>query len=115
VSGSNLCGVANVSSCTTEINYLTFDFLGRYLFSMGTFRPWLGGGVSLLYPFSKDSNALSSESIAVTNVITLAGGADFVLSPRMHIPVMLDYSLFPKSDEVEASWLAFRVGIAVPF
>ena len=113
--GPSACGVANNEACTASIYYLSFDFLARYVLGKGNFRPWAGGGVGLLFPASKESTALDSSSISRTNVIILGGGIDWFMSPRLMIPISVEYGLLPKSDEVEASWIAVRAGFAVPF
>ncbi len=114
-SGSAICGVNNAETCNADIYYLSFDFLGRYVFSRGNIRPWLGGGIGLLFPASKKATALDSSSISTTNVMIFGGGVDWFTSPRMYVPISLEYGLLPKSDEVEATWIALRAGIAVPF
>lgn len=115
VSGAAVCGTNNAETCNADLYYLSVDFLARYLFSMGTARPWVGGGIGLLFPMSKKATALQASSISTTNVMVVAGGLDWFVSPRMYIPISLEYGLLPKSDEVEATWLALRAGFAVPF
>ena len=115
VSGPAKCGAANNEVCTADLYYLSFDFIGRYVFSEGKIRPWAGGGIGLLFPISKKATALESSSISTTNVIVIAGGLDWFISPTMYIPVSIEYGLLPKSDEVEATWIALRAGLAVPF
>jgi hypothetical protein len=115
VSGSSICGVNNAETCNADLYYLSFDFLGRYVFSNGNIRPWAGGGIGLLFPVSKKATALQASSISTTNVMMFAGGVDWFISPRMYIPISIEYGLLPKSDEVEASWIEFRAGMAVPF
>nr|HMN70175.1 hypothetical protein [Bdellovibrionales bacterium] len=66
VSGDAKCGDGNAQSCTANIWYLSFDFIGRYVFSTGNFRPWLGGGLGLLFPASKDAKAIDPKSIGTT-------------------------------------------------
>lgn len=114
-SGDAKCGPSNSDTCNAKLMYLTFDFLGRYVFGQGSFRPWVGGGMGLLFPASKDATALDPASISTTNVIVFAGGFDWFMSPTLYIPVSLEYGLLPKSDEVSATWIAFRAGFAVPF
>lgn len=111
--GDAKCGTLNQQTCEANISYLSLDFLGRYVFSKGSFRPWLGAGVGLLFPMSKSANAISG--ISTTNVIMIGGGFDIFTSPDFYIPVSVEYGLLPKSDEVEATWIAFRAGFAVPF
>jgi hypothetical protein len=115
VAGPKNCGSLNQQTCDANINYLSMDFIGRYVFSDGSLRPWLGGGVGLLFPMSKEASALQTQSISTTNVIMLSGGLDLFTSPNFYIPMSIEYGLLPKSDEVEASWIAFRVGFGVPF
>lgn len=115
VTGSKLCGTGNAQTCDAKINYLTFDFLGRYVFSKGNIRPWAGAGLGLLFPMSKSATALQASSIATTNVMVIAGGVDWFINPNMYIPVSVEYGILPKSDEVEAKWIALRIGFAVPF
>ncbi|MBX3022399.1 MAG: hypothetical protein KF799_12065 [Bdellovibrionales bacterium] len=115
VAGDSICGSGNAQPCDAKIMYLSADFVGRYLFSMGMYRPWIGFGVSLMFPASKSATALSSESIGTTNVLAPQGGVDIFLSPTMYIPISIEYGMLPKSDEVDAKWMAVRVGMAVPF
>lgn len=115
VTGNSICGTGNVTACNAKLMYFTLDLLGRYVFAVGNFRPWLGGGVGLLFPAAKSSTALKATSIGTTNVMLIAGGLDYFINPRMYVPVSLEYGLLPKSDEVDAHWITFRVGLAFPF
>jgi len=115
VSGPASCGTLNGQTCDANINYLSMDFVARYAFSSGTLRPWAGLGVGLLFPMSKSASALQAQSISTTNVMMVLGGLDYFVSPNFYIPVSVEYGMLPKSDEVDASWIAFRVGFGVPF
>jgi hypothetical protein len=113
--GNAICGVGNNSACTANIYYLSADFIARYLFSEKKIRPYAGAGIELLFPASKNASALEASSIATTNVIVVQGGVDWFISNTSYVPLSLEYGLLPKSDEVTASWIAFRVGYAFPF
>lgn len=115
VSGEAKCGSLNREACDAKINYLTFDFMARYVFSVGDFRPWGGFGIGLLFPMSKEATALQSNSISTTNVMVPAFGLDWFISSTSYIPISVEYGMLPKSDEVDAKWFAFRVGYAFPF
>ncbi len=115
VAGPAKCGNLNGEACTADINYISMDFVARYVFTTTSFRPWLGFGVGLLFPMSKSATALQAQSISTTNVIMIPAGVDWFISPNLYIPISVEYGMLPKSDEVEASWIAFRVGFAVPF
>ncbi len=112
--GPDTCAPGN-QTCNVNISYLGITFLGRYLFTDGDFRPWLGGGFSLLFPATKSSTALDPGSINNSGIFVFTGGADWSISPDMYIPFSVEYALFPKSATVGASWFAVRAGIAWPF
>jgi hypothetical protein len=113
--GDSRCGAANNSACNASIYYISLDFTARYVFTETTFRPWLGAGVALMFPGSKNSTALDSASISNTSVIQIMGGVDYFINKDMFIPVSIEYGMLPKSDEVDASWIEFRIGLGVPF
>lgn len=113
VSSGDYC--TSGAACNAKLMYLSFDFIGRYVFSEGKVRPWLGGGVGLLFPVTKSASALDSASISTTNVMVITGGVDWYLNPKMYVPISVEMGILPKSDQVEASWIGIRAGIAVPF
>lgn len=115
VTGAAMCGTGNTQTCNATIYYLAGDFLARYLFSEGDMRPWLGGGVELMFPASKNSTALNPGSIGTTNAIQVAGGVDWFINKTTYIPISLEYGLLPKSNEVDATWIALRVGMAFAY
>jgi hypothetical protein len=103
------------ATCDAKIMYFDLDFLGRYVFSKGNFRPWAGLGLGLLFPATKSSTALDSGSIGSTNVIIPAVGLDWFINPKMYVPISLEYGLLPNSSEVKAHWIELRAGLAIPF
>lgn len=108
-------GGVNNAECNVEIGYIAFDLWGRFLFSEGTFRPWVGAGGALLFPMMKESTAITKKSITNTNIFAVGGGFDFFLSGSTYIPVQVEYDLYPKSDTVTANAIAIRVGWATPW
>lgn len=116
-SGPSNCGDApNFNqACNAEIMYLAIDLWGRYLFSMKDFRPWVGGGFSLLFPMTKKATALEEGSITNTSVMALGAGFDWFVSPTLYIPFSVEYGLLPESDDVSANLIAIRVGVGFPF
>ncbi len=113
--GGNICGTNNNAACNAKLTYLTFDFIGRYVFGHGNFRPWVGAGLGLLFPVQKEATALDPSSISTTNVLLGLGGFDWFISRNMFIPFSVEYGLLPKSEEVSANWIAVRFGVAWPF
>lgn len=114
-SGDNKCGDSTTEACNAEINYLSFDLWGRYLFSEGTIRPWAGAGFSLLFPMTKKATALDEASIINTSVMAFGFGADWFINSSLYIPISVEYGILPESDDVSASLIAIRAGFAVPF
>lgn len=112
--GSN-CGTSSNQSCDVNLGYLSLDAIGRYLFSEDHIRPWVGGGLAILFPLSKSSSLLKSSSITNTYTLLFTGGVDWQISPTMRVPLSIEYSMFPKTDTVEASWIQIRGGVSVPF
>ncbi|MCB0342426.1 MAG: hypothetical protein KDD59_09275 [Bdellovibrionales bacterium] len=113
--GVNNSGCTGGAECNVNIDYLAFDFWGRYLIMNGNFRPWLGLGFSFLMPMSKSSTAIKDSSIGNTNVFGGGLGFDWIMSEKMSIPVHLEYGLLPSSEKVKANYIAIRAGIAYAF
>lgn len=105
-----------VTECKAEIMYLTIDFWGRYMFSRdGTFRPWAGLGGWLIFPMTKDSTAIKESSIDNSNIFAIGGGFDYYLSETTYLPVQIEYQMYPKSENVNATAIAIRGGYAIPW
>ncbi len=115
--GDNLCGASPSfnEKCTAEIMYLSLDLWGRYLFSQGGFRPWVGGGFSLMFPLSQTATALDEGSITNTSVMSFGLGIDWFTSPSFYIPLSVEYGLLPSSDTVSANTIAIRLGAGFSF
>ncbi|MCB9026849.1 MAG: hypothetical protein H6625_11060 [Bdellovibrionaceae bacterium] len=111
----DVCGASNDTACDVEISYLSLDLWGRYLFSQGNFRPWVGLGFNLLFPSSKASTAIDEKSITSTSVFAGGGGLDWFFKPDMYIPLQVEYGLYPSSETVKAHYIAFRFGIGIYF
>lgn len=113
-SGSSEVGCGG-KACSVSIYYLSADLWGRYVFSEGSFRPWIGAAFSLMFPLSKDATAIEDSSITNTSAISIGGGIDWFTSPTFYIPIQVEYSMLPKSETVEATTIGARIGIAMPF
>lgn len=114
-SGSKEVGCSAGKTCSATIYYLAGDFWGRLGPSSGNVRPWGGMGFSLMFPLSKSATALEEKSITNTSSIAFGGGLDIFTSPTFAIPIQVEYILLPKSQTVEASAIAARVGVMFPF
>lgn len=101
--------------CGVSISYLSLDFWGRYLFSLGSFRPWLGAGFTLWFPMSQETTALEEDSITNTSVMGIGGGFDWYMNPSFYIPFQVEYGLLPASEQVSATAIAIRFGIGMNF
>ena len=115
-SGEASCGASPFTdTCTAEIMYLSLDLWGRYVFSDGGFRPWAGGGFSLMFPLSQTATALDESSITNTSVMSFGLGVDWFTSPTFYIPISVEYGLLPSSDTVSANTIAIRLGAGFSF
>lgn len=115
VGGTSVCGNSGKEACNASIYYISLNFIARYVFATGSYRPWLGGGLSMMFPASKSSSALDPSSISNTNVIQGAAGMDFFISKNTFVPFSVEYGILPKSNEVDASLIQIRLGIGTGF
>ncbi|MBK7843092.1 MAG: hypothetical protein IPJ71_05255 [Bdellovibrionales bacterium] len=109
---STACGNA---ICKVNIQYLTLDFWARYLFSLKSFRSWLGAGFTLWFPMSKETTALEESSITNTSVMAIGGGFDWYMNDKFFVPFQVEYGLLPASEQVSATTIAIRLGIGMNF
>ena len=105
----------STTTCKVNIVYLTADLWARYIFSKKEWRPWVGAGFLVLFPMTKDVNALNSNSITNTSNFSVGGGVDWFFSKDMFIPIQVEYDLYPSSSTVSASSIAIRAGFGMEF
>ena len=101
--------------CEVSINYLSADFLARYVFGIKMFRPWIGGGLSVAFPISSASTALQEDDIQVANTFIGALGVDLHFTPTIMMPIQAEFNFFAPADTVSASFIAARIGLAYKF
>ncbi|MCB0384626.1 MAG: hypothetical protein KDD43_04465 [Bdellovibrionales bacterium] len=113
--GDKKSSACDNKTCAVSIQYLSLDFWGRYLFSLGTFRPWLGAGFTLWFPMSQETTALEEDSITNTSVMGIGGGFDWFMNPSFYIPFQVEYGLLPASEQVSATVISIRFGLGMNF
>lgn len=118
--GFNIAGASDPNctpggDCFANINYLSFDAIGRYLFNLSSFRPWIGGGFSVLFPLSSDYTVFETDTVTNTNLFTFAFGADWFMSSTSFVPISIEYNMYPSGEKVSASSIDFRVGYGMEF
>ena len=113
--GDKICGDAGNKTCDANIIYANLNFMGRFVFSTGEFRPWVGGGAGFLFPLSKSSTALTSNSITNTSIGFGAAGFDWFISPTDFIPLSAEYGILPSSADVSANLISIRMGYGTTF
>ena len=100
-SSDHFCGGGGDMVCKTIINYLSFDLWGRWVFKKGSSAPWLGLGVALLYPISKDTTAIDPTTVgAIINPI-FGGGVNVSIGGRL-IPISIQYMPYRSSSSLSA-------------
>lgn len=107
---SAVCQKGSSNECNVNISYLSFYGLGKYNVTKSKNRIWLGAGMGYLMAMSKSSTVLDTSLITSNQVLTLAMGMDMGLSSNQIIPLSVEYSLFPSSSTVSASFISFKVG-----
>jgi opacity protein-like surface antigen len=100
------------TSCETKITYFS---------GMGWARlhvvesVWLGAGLGIAQPMSKETNALDTSTIASTTMYAVGGGADVAIGENMYFPVQLEYGMQPPSDSVKTSYYSVRLGVMLRY
>ena len=113
VSGtSSIAGCANFTShqCDADINYVTTRAAIRTIFEKRTYNLWAELGFSLKYPLSSTSTALEQDKITLIHTFDIGVGSDLYLNKKNFVPLSLQYSLFPPSNNVTSSSLYFKLG-----
>ncbi|MCB0421124.1 MAG: hypothetical protein KDD61_09010 [Bdellovibrionales bacterium] len=113
--GAATAACNNSSECKVALTYLSADLWGRYIFSKGGFRPWVGAGFLLLFPLSKEVTALDEKSVTNTSNFALGGGFDWFFGKKknMFVPFQVEYDLYPSSEQVSANSIAVRIGFGM--
>lgn len=107
---SAICEKGTTTECNVNISYLSFYGIGKYNITKSKNRIWVGAGMGYLMAMSKSSTVLDTSLITSNQVLTLAGGVDVGLSSNQIVPVSIEYSLFPSSATVSASFISLKVG-----
>lgn len=105
-----VCQKGSSNECNVNISYLSFYGLGKYNVTKSKNRIWLGAGMGYLMAMSKSSTVLDTSLITSNQVLTLAMGMDMGLASNQIVPLSVEYSLFPSSSTVSASFISFKVG-----
>ena len=113
--GDKYCGNTLNQTCDANILYANLGFMGRFIMSSGDFRPWVGGGAGFLFPLSKTSTALASNSITNTSIGFGGAGIDWYVGPTDFIPISIEYGILPSSAEVSANLTSIRIGYGTTY
>lgn len=105
-----ICQKGSSTECNVNISYLSFYGIGKYNVTKSKNRIWVGAGMGYLMAMSKSSTVLDTSLITSNQVLTLAAGMDMGLASNQQIPLSVEYSLFPSSSTVSASFISFKVG-----
>lgn len=107
---SKVCDKGASAECNVNISYLSFYGLGKYNITKSANRFWVGAGMGYLMAMSKSSTVLDTSLITSNQVLTLALGMDMGLGSNQVMPMAVEYSLFPSSATVSASFISFKIG-----
>lgn len=106
---------------TTDLTYLTIDFLVRYhIVRSSSFGLFVNAGMGIYSPMTTDltggtnnEGALDPDSISTTSLLIFGGGVSFPVS-SWEIFIGADYHYFPPSEEVETNAIAGKIGVLFP-
>jgi hypothetical protein len=102
-------------SNSSAIMYLTADILLKYGFSDGSFVPWVAGGMGIHFPLSKSSTYLDVPRISSTTVFFADGGFTMKWGETSSIIGLVEYGMFPPSNDVSTKFITVRGGMAWPW
>ncbi|MCX7977801.1 MAG: hypothetical protein N2578_02235 [Bdellovibrionaceae bacterium] len=103
------------STCEFSVNYLSLFGLLKYRLNTGNYSFWVQGGIGLLFPMGKSSNAISTEKISMNQMFLFAGGVDLRTGPNNFVPISLEYGLLPSTASVSAYSTILRSGYGFSF
>lgn len=98
-------------SNNSAIMYATADILLRYSFGSGGFVPYVSGGMGIHFPLSKSSTYLDVPRISSTTVFFFNAGFNMKMSDTMYLVGVLEYGMFPPSNDVSTSFITGRFGL----
>lgn len=104
------CAGGTSNTCNALITYLSSYGLYKFILSDKATKFWIGGGGGFLLALSKSSTVLNSAQITTNYVYTVSGGVDFAMKQGQYLPVILEYSMFPSANSINANYIAVRVG-----
>ncbi|MCK6598027.1 MAG: hypothetical protein L6Q37_06650 [Bdellovibrionaceae bacterium] len=106
-----VCAKGTSGDCNVSISYLSMYGVGKYNITKSKNKFWVGAGMGYLMAMSKSSTVLDTSLITSNQVLSLALGLDMGLGGNKILPMSLEYSLFPSSATVSASFISLKVGI----
>ncbi|MBE8221562.1 MAG: hypothetical protein HAW60_02415 [Bdellovibrionales bacterium] len=114
--------------CKAEIVYLGGGALAVIQIPVtNKFSLWGGLGAKLLIPISKkitptpsstpdNYKYISEDSIKLTSTLLVSGGMTFNFTPKFSIPLNINFTMFPPSDNVSPHYsLNFQTGLVYHF
>ncbi len=116
VAGSNSStspGTSCTTNCDLKISYLSLYGYGRWNFTQGNYKSWIGVGSGYLYPMSSPtSSVFTSGQLGANQIFVFSAGMDIRLNNKNYIPISLEYGLFPTTATVKANIIYLRAGYA---
>ena len=109
------CPARSNTTCHVDINYLNLGLSSRFNINQNTAQFWLGLGLNIKYPLSKNATALSENDIHTTMTYGILAGLDLKVSANSFIPFSIEQQYFLKSDTVKAELAMFKIGFGQNF
>lgn len=104
----SVCGKETTPDCNINVLYLSGYGTAKYNFLNDKFKMWAAFGVGYLFPISKSSNIIKTDSLS-TYALVPSLGFD-IPAGKGFVPLVIDYSIFSESADVKATSISVRIG-----
>jgi hypothetical protein len=109
--GSPISAPSTTTTIGTDITYLSLDALFHWSVMKGsTFNAYLIGGMGILYPLSKSSEAILEDSIDSLAIGEFGGGVEMRWGTYT-LPLEVTYYYFPSGEDVNTSVISVKLGV----
>jgi hypothetical protein len=110
-SGAPISAPSTTTTIGTDITYLSLDALFHWSVMKGsTFNAYLIGGMGILYPLSKSSEAILEDSIDSLAIGEFGGGIEMRWGSYT-FPLEVTYYYFPSGEDVSTNVISVKLGI----
>lgn len=104
------CNQFSSTHCTVDLQYISAHGAARFVLEKDNRKYWTELGVSVKHSLATSSTALEESKISQISTLDAGLGIDIPWGAQNYIPVSVQYSIFPTSEDVSASSWLLRCG-----